>query len=194
MQRLRFASRWRRMYANVLCGLCCQAPRESAREKRNTTRRARTKAATPATNRRRARHSHARRRSPGNDDATLEAAGQMKPLVLIIEDSQTCASHLAARLRAHPHHATVRTESTITGARRWLDEVRPRKPDLVVLDVALPDGNGLDLLPLLHDSQVVVVSATPQSVATTSTLSAVPKGPTWATQIEAILTRAHLRK
>lgn len=109
------------------------------------------------------------------------------PLVLIVEDSKTCAAHLAARLRARPHHAAVHVASSIHDAKRWLYALQPGRPDLVVLDVELPDGNGLDLLPTLHGVHVAIVSSAAQFIPTNDMHIVVPKGPTWATQVESIL-------
>lgn len=113
-----------------------------------------------------------------------------RPLVLIVEDSKTCSSHLAARLQAFPHRALVHIESTVEDARTWLQSQQRQGLVLAVLDVELPDGSGLDLLPLLEGVRVVVVTSNRDAVTARDGLTVIDKGPAWATQVEMVLVKA----
>lgn len=85
--------------------------------------------------------------------------GPLSPMkILLVEDDP----HLAASLQQgfREHDCLVRHVATLSAARRELaDEV----PDLVVLDLGLPDGDGLALLSLLRQSEpalpVIVTTA-----------------------------------
>lgn len=69
---------------------------------------------------------------------------QRKPLVLHVEDDPDIVQLLSILLN---DVAQMRYAMTLQDARRLLNE----EPfDLVILDLTLPDGSGLDLLPLLH--------------------------------------------
>ena len=60
--------------------------------------------------------------------------------VLIIEDDEKTALALCLRLKAHGY-ATWMASDGISG----LNKATHCKPDLIILDIALPAGNGLDL-------------------------------------------------
>lgn len=103
-------------------------------------------------------------------------------LVLIVEDSPTCSAHLAARLRAAPHHADVTIVASVDEAIRWL---ATNRPDFVVLDLHLPDGNGLDVIPAAGNACAVAVTGDPESVP--EGVAVVRKGPRWAAHVETLL-------
>lgn len=65
----------------------------------------------------------------------------MRPLVLIVEDEPYIAESLTFLLERAG--LTVQVVGDGTAA---LDAVRTRKPAVVILDVMLPNGNGLDVL------------------------------------------------
>jgi PAS domain S-box-containing protein len=71
-----------------------------------------------------------------------QAAG--RPRILHVEDDPDIIQLLKALLG---ERAEI---STVTTFRQAADALREQAFDLVVLDIALPDGSGLDLLPLLH--------------------------------------------
>lgn len=87
----------------------------------------------------------------------------MKPLVLLVEDSGVQAAIVSARLRMPPCRAEVAHVATLAEARSALDAMRRfgDMPRMVVLDLGLPDGSGLDLLPLLQGVPVVLCTAEP---------------------------------
>src|SRR5256885_10320652 len=60
--------------------------------------------------------------------------------ILIIEDDQKIAFALCVRLKAHGY-ATWTAGDAIAA----LNQARRHKPDLIVLDISLPGGNGLAL-------------------------------------------------
>lgn len=81
------------------------------------------------------------------------------PLIVIIEDDPTTRV-LHAKALSDMDGYTVVTAGTLAEAQAILADSRP---DLVLLDLRLPDGTGLDVLKLLRDSgqqaHVTVVSA-----------------------------------
>ena len=77
--------------------------------------------------------------------------------ILIIEDESEIRRFVRLTLEAEGHEV-----HEAEGVRRGLIEAGTRRPDLVVLDLGLPDGNGVDLIrDLRHWSQmpVIVLSA-----------------------------------
>jgi DNA-binding response OmpR family regulator len=81
------------------------------------------------------------------------------PVVLIVEDDQSMAEVLAYRLRRQGMEALVAT----TGS-QGLDRARTERPSLIVLDLCLPDADGLRICQQLADATetcaipVIVVS------------------------------------
>src|SRR5688572_32024559 len=65
----------------------------------------------------------------------------MKPTVLIVDDSLTVRMDLAEAFESE--EMETRLAPTIAAARGALSE---RRFDLMILDVLLPDGNGVELL------------------------------------------------
>jgi len=79
------------------------------------------------------------------------------PSALIVEDSDASQELLSEWLKQRGFEKAV-TASTVAGAEAALKE---RAFDLVLLDLQLPDGNGLDLLKRLEDfpdAEVVVIT------------------------------------
>lgn len=71
--------------------------------------------------------------------------------ILHIEDDPDIAGFIAASMKGH---AIITPARTLAEARRKLAET---SYDLAVLDIAMPDGNGLDLLPKLSASRIPVI-------------------------------------
>ncbi len=96
--------------------------------------------------------------------ATLEEAlagrGENGARVLVVEDDEDLAAVLCATIERHG----VQTLHA-TGAARAVELARSRRPDLVVLDLALADGSGFDVVEALrrddrlHEVAVVVYTA-----------------------------------
>ncbi|WGL64230.1 ATP-binding protein [Pseudomonas sp. CW003PS] len=95
------------------------------------------------------------------DEAAVAPAQTVKSLVqvLCVEDHPACMKILQASLRGF---AEVRG---VGSCQRVLAELQDSEPALVLLDIDLPDGNGLDILdamraePRLRDVPVIVISA-----------------------------------
>jgi len=76
--------------------------------------------------------------------------------ILVIEDEPNFAQFVMAILR-HQRHLAIQTASL----REGLALVRRDRPDLVLLDMTLPDGSGLDFLgqPELQGLNVIAMTA-----------------------------------
>ncbi len=69
----------------------------------------------------------------------------MKRTILYVEDDPVTRSGVEFKLRAEGYK--VVTAETLAEAEEWLEK---KMPDLALLDLNLPDGNGLDLCRELH--------------------------------------------
>jgi DNA-binding NtrC family response regulator len=69
------------------------------------------------------------------------------PRVLVVDDDRTVCEFLGDCLRRRDSGCVVETAGTGAGA---IDAVHRRRPDLVLLDIALPDLSGLDVLRLIR--------------------------------------------
>jgi two-component system response regulator RegX3 len=79
-----------------------------------------------------------------------------RPRILIVEDETTIADPLAHTLSREGFDVSV--HDTLSGAR---GELRERPPDLVLLDLMLPDGDGRDLCrEIRRDSELPVIMLT----------------------------------
>ena len=79
------------------------------------------------------------------------------PVILIIEDELQTRRFLRATLRAHDYQIV----EAVT-VREGLAQAMGRSPDLILLDLGLPDGDGLALLRSLRTTMatpVIVLSA-----------------------------------
>ena len=82
---------------------------------------------------------------------------EMQPVALLVEDEKQI--RLFVRKALEDHGWIVYEADTIA---HGLSEVSTRRPDLVILDLGLPDGDGLDFLKELRrwsDVAVIVLSA-----------------------------------
>ena len=81
----------------------------------------------------------------------------MKPFILIVEDDPQIRRFLRATLTAEGyvyHEALTAAEG--------LNEVNARRPDLILLDLGLPDRDGLEVIRRIRESSqmpIVVLSA-----------------------------------
>lgn len=84
----------------------------------------------------------------------------MKPTVLLVEDEKTIRRFV--RVAVEEEDCQVVEAETVA---RGLVEAGLRKPDLLILDLGLPDGNGIDLIRDLRswsDVPVLILSARSQ--------------------------------
>jgi DNA-binding NarL/FixJ family response regulator len=83
------------------------------------------------------------RRDQGSTPAGGPARAQTTR-VLIVDDHGAFAGALAFTIDGHADLACVGTAGTLAAAASLIDELRP---DVVLMDVLLPDGNGIDAVP-----------------------------------------------
>jgi DNA-binding response OmpR family regulator len=80
--------------------------------------------------------------------------------ILIVEDDQKTAMALMIRLKANGYHASVAPDA-IAGA----SQARTMKPDLILLDISMPGGNGFQLaetflrMPETNGTPVIFITA-----------------------------------
>ncbi len=80
--------------------------------------------------------------------------------ILIVEDDEPLAQMLAEHLRQQMDAEVVHTKTASETIRLDLDD----PPDLMITDLLLPDGNGLDLIKLIRstrDYPVIVITGSP---------------------------------
>jgi DNA-binding response OmpR family regulator len=105
--------------------------------------------------------------------------------ILIIDDDLDGAAAAAARLRREGHDA-----HWVTSVPSAMTRLRQRRPDLLLLDIAIPDINGLEMLkavstdPRYEDLRIVAYSGAtdPQTRAAALRLGAldfIPKSLAW---------------
>ena len=84
--------------------------------------------------------------------------------VLVVDDDAAIRTVVAAALKREGHRVT--TAASVAELRR---EMRLGEPDVLVTDVVLPDGNGLELLPALmaeHPDLPVIIFSAQNTLAT----------------------------
>lgn len=86
-------------------------------------------------------------------DAAQLGQTSIKPQILIVEDEELFAKAISKRLARAGYDSQV--ASDLASARR---AVEARVPDLVLLDMRLPDGSGLDLLSDLRERYSALIS------------------------------------
>lgn len=69
--------------------------------------------------------------------------------VLIVDDHDLFVEGLVSLLRDEPDIEVIGAESTI---QRGIDAARARRPDVVLMDQALPDGDGVDAARVIKES------------------------------------------
>lgn len=79
---------------------------------------------------------------------------------LLVDDEAVASQRLSQLLRAHPEIDVVGTARSVAEAREFLVT---HAPEIVFLDMEMPGGQGIDLLPDLRDgTQVVFATAHPE--------------------------------
>ena len=79
------------------------------------------------------------------------------PLILLIEDEPQMRRFLRAALESHDYRLVEATTS-----REGLAQATSRNPDVILLDLGLPDGDGIDLARRIREwsvTPIVVISA-----------------------------------
>lgn len=92
------------------------------------------------------------------------------PVILIVEDDKAMIRVLTTSLEAEGDRVLDASTS-----QRAIEEVRTRNPDLVLLDLGLPDGDGVSLVPQIRantTSPIIVVSARDQEADKVKALDA----------------------
>ena len=82
---------------------------------------------------------------------------ELTPLVLLIEDEPQMRRFLRAALESHDYRLVEATTS-----REGLAQATARSPDIILLDLGLPDGDGIDLARRIREwsaTPIVVISA-----------------------------------
>ena len=79
---------------------------------------------------------------------------QTKELIMIVEDDRQIQDFIAYSLMTAGFGVL-----TAGGVEEALRKMRSKKPDIMVLDLGLPDGDGLDLIRKFSDIPIIVVSA-----------------------------------
>jgi two-component system chemotaxis response regulator CheB len=111
----------------------------------------------------------------GDPDRDPEGSGSKRIRVLVVDDSALMRRLLCDLLSSSPQIQVVGTARD--GREAVLQAIR-LKPDVITLDVEMPEVSGLDALPLLlaaHEAPVVMVSALTQEGAAV-TLAALELG------------------
>lgn len=72
----------------------------------------------------------------------------MIPQILIVEDHEHLATALAMNFGGDPRFVVCGAAASLSQAIKMMSEVRA---DLVLVDLNLPDGSGLDLIPRLRE-------------------------------------------
>src|SRR5215212_6440265 len=80
-----------------------------------------------------------------------------RPAVLLVEDDQATAAFLADNLNADGYRVAV-----AAGVAEGLRAIEVRRPSLVVLDLLLEDGNGLELLDRVRSADGLATRVDPQ--------------------------------
>ena len=79
--------------------------------------------------------------------------------VLLVEDDPEVNQRISALLQAHPRFALVGSEICLADA---MAALLRQKPDILLTDIGLPDGSGIDLIKAIHthhmDTEALVVS------------------------------------
>ena len=81
----------------------------------------------------------------------------LQPLVLVVEDEPQMRRFLGTTLRARAYHVVE-----VGTAREALSQAAGRNPDLILLDLGLPDGDGLEVARQVRRSArtpIIVLSA-----------------------------------
>jgi two-component system KDP operon response regulator KdpE len=82
---------------------------------------------------------------------------EVAPLVLLIEDEPQMRRFLRAALESHDYRLVEATT-----AREGLAQATGRNPDVILLDLGLPDGDGIDLARRIREwstTPIIVISA-----------------------------------
>ena len=89
--------------------------------------------------------------------ATVVNATADRPLVLVVDDDQAVLTMLGRVAQREGYDVL-----TCSGGRQALEDLQRKKVDLLLVDVLMPDVNGLDVIRAVHDThqhcQIIVMS------------------------------------
>lgn len=80
---------------------------------------------------------------------TLEMIGEMD--ILLVEDDFEIGKWLEKRMSKLENVKSIRWETNLGGA---FNAVVKNNPDIIILDLKLPDGNGIDLLKKIREEKI----------------------------------------
>jgi DNA-binding NarL/FixJ family response regulator len=104
-------------------------------------------------------------------------AGATQLRLLVVDDHEVVRQGLVAMLERRPNFQVVAEAGTVAES---IEMVRRHKPDLVVMDVRLPDGSGIEacreIRAELPDTRVVILTSYPDEEAVFSAIVAGASG------------------
>jgi DNA-binding response OmpR family regulator len=120
--------------------------------------------------------------------ATHDTAPQTGSAILVVEDEAHIRHLLVGELSAHGHPCVA-----VTGVAEAATRLRERRFRLILLDLILRDGRGLDLLKTISDTPVLVVSGAPspmlREAAAVSSVRAILSKPFSLSELRAAVSR-----
>lgn len=93
----------------------------------------------------------------GYFDPHWEAVAPTK--VMLVDDSMVVRSIVERLISAHPQFEVV---ASLPGAQAALEALKTQPVDIIILDIEMPDGNGLDAMPELlamSDARILILSS-----------------------------------
>jgi len=100
-----------------------------------------------------------------------------KTTLILVEDDPDVAEKLAETIGSAPHLELLGSSATLNGG---LDQLRKHNPDVMLTDLGLPDGSGIDLIQAIQndrlDTQAIVLTGFQDENLVFSAIKAGAKG------------------